>query len=155
MIAIILAAASILGARPLNAADPARQAMVIQSQGHVIVRLDASGYVQARGCDGRMRHVGDITPEEAGKPVRLHIANDGLLDGLVWDGRLKAEEREAFRKIMLAVGWSDWARLKGACLPTPAAPNPLDASVERAEGPSARRTFNDEVPGVFGDPPEF
>ena len=155
MIAIILAAASILGARPLNAADPARQAMIIQSQGHVIVRLDASGYVQARGCDGKMRHVGDIATEEAGKPVRLHISNDGLLDGLVWDGRLKAEEREAFRKIMLAVGWSDWGQLKGACLPTPTAPNPLDASVERAEGPKPRHNLVDDAPWSFADTPEF
>lgn len=144
MILSILAAASILGGRPLNAADPTRQALIFQSQGQAIVRVDAAGYIQARGCDGKMRHVGDITPDGAGKPVRLHIGNDGLLDGLVWDGRLNPEAREAFRKIMLAVGWSDWNKLKGACLPAAAPADPFDAKTRRAEGGSTRRSFSED-----------
>jgi hypothetical protein len=114
MIAAILAAASILGGHPLSTVDPARQALVVQSLGRVVLRLDASGLVQARACDGRMRRVG-ILP---GQPVAIHIEPDGALTGLSWSADLTAEQRVVFKDMVRAWGMSDRPALKQACLPT-------------------------------------
>jgi hypothetical protein len=117
MIVAILAAASILGDRPLSMANPARQALVVHSLGEVVVRIDASGYVRARGCDGQLRHVGDI----GGEALRLHINNEGMLTGFVWDPATTPEQRATFQKMMQAVGYSNWPDLQRACLPVPGA----------------------------------
>lgn len=118
MLAAILAAAAILGDRPLSMANPARQALVVHSLGDVVVRIDASGYVQARGCDGKLRHVGEI----GGEALKLHISNDGLLGGFTWDPATTPEQRASFQKMMQAMGYSNWPELKRACLPVPGAP---------------------------------
>jgi hypothetical protein len=119
MFLAILAAASILGDRPLSMANPARQALVVHSLGQVVVRIDASGIVRARGCDGRLRHVGDL----GGESLKLHISNDGLLAGFTWDPATTSEQRAAFQKMMQAVGYSSGPELKRACLPVPGAPS--------------------------------
>ena len=118
MILAILAAASILGDRPLNLANPARQALVVHALGDVVVRIDGSGYVQARGCDGKLRHVGDLGPEA----LKLHISNEGVLAGFVWDPATTPEQRSAFQAIMQQVGYSNWPALRQSCLPVPGAP---------------------------------
>jgi hypothetical protein len=115
MIAAALAAASVLGARGLSMNDPARQALVVQSLGRPILRLDAAGLVQARGCDGRMRHVG-LLP---GQPVMIRIENDGALTGLSWDPAITAEQRAAFQQMVRAWGMSDRRGLAELCLPAP------------------------------------
>jgi hypothetical protein len=114
MIAAALAAASILGAHPLSMDDPARQALVVRSLGRPVLRLDASGVVQARACDGRMRQVGVLS----GQPVTIHIENDGALMGLAWDPALTPEQRAAFREMVRAWGLSDRRSLAETCLPT-------------------------------------
>lgn len=120
MILAALAVASILGNRPLSPTDPARQVIMFRSYGEVVVKLDASGLVQARSCDGGMLRVG-VLPAQ---PLNVHIANDGALAGLVWDPALTPAQRAAFVRMMLAVGYSDWKGLERACLPLPGAPAP-------------------------------
>lgn len=132
----ILAAASILGARPLDLHDPARRAMTVHNQGVVLIRLDADGLVRARGCDGELRHVGDLSD-----PRRLHIQNDGTLDGLVWDARLDPAQRETFRAMMRAFGYSDHKALAAMCLPTTAEPQLRAAEISPdAAGSSGGRS---------------
>lgn len=114
-----LAAASILGDNPLSTVNPGRQALIFQSLGQVVVRLDASGYVQARGCDGRLRHIGDLPVQPQ---LKIHITNDGELDAFAWDPALTVDQRRAFLRIMRAVGYSDWRALQGACVPVPGSP---------------------------------
>jgi hypothetical protein len=121
MLLAALAAASILGGNSLSTVNPGRQALIFQSLGQVVVRLDASGYVQARGCDGKLRHMGDLPVQPQ---LKVHITNDGELDGLVWDASTSVEQRRAFLRIMRAVGYSDWRALQTACVPTPGAPGP-------------------------------
>jgi hypothetical protein len=130
MIIAALAVASILGARPLSATDPARQALVVQSAGQAVFRLDAAGYVQARGCNGRMLHVGDL----AGPQV--HIENDGTLTGLAWDASRTPDQRASFRLMMRAFGLSDQRTLRDACLPTaPAGSDAVEAFRGGTDGP--------------------
>jgi len=114
MILAILATASILGARPLSPYDPGRQALVVQNAGRAVLRMDASGRVQARACDGRMRYVGSLS----GQPVKIHLENDGTLTGLTWDEGVTAEQQVAFRQMVRAWGMSDHRGLGEACLPT-------------------------------------
>jgi hypothetical protein len=138
MITAALAAASILGAHPLSATDPARQSLVMQSAGQAVFRMDAAGYVQARACNGRMLHVGNLP----GPEVKIHIENDGTLSGLVWDAGLSPDQRASFRLMMQAFGMSDRRTLRDICLPTPrpgadAIQTIMDGPVEArpAEGP--------------------
>jgi hypothetical protein len=114
MIAALLAAASILGDHSLSMADPARQALVVQSLGRAVLRLDASGLVQARACDGRMRRVGTLP----GQPVAIHIEADGALTGLTWSPEVTAEQRAVFKDMVRAWGMSDRRILQETCLPT-------------------------------------
>ncbi|MDB5474737.1 MAG: hypothetical protein JWP49_248 [Phenylobacterium sp.] len=114
MIAAALAAASILGTHPLSIDDPARQALVVQSLGRAVLRLDAAGLVQARACDGRMRHVGLLL----GQPVTIHIESDGALTGLSWNADVTPEQRVVFREMVRAWGLSDRRSLAELCLPT-------------------------------------
>ena len=114
MITAALAAASILGAHPLSANDPARQALVVHSGGEAVFRMDAAGFVQARACNGRMLHVGNLP----GPGAPIHIENDGTLTGLIWDARLTDDQRASFRLMMRAFGMSDRRTLQDVCLPT-------------------------------------
>jgi hypothetical protein len=113
MIAAILAAASILGDRPLSADDPSHQALVVTSLGAVVVRFDPDGFVQARGCDGRLRPVGALRD----RPPAIRIERDGSVPGLVFHPQVEALDRTLFQRIMLAVGQSDWTTVAGSCLP--------------------------------------
>jgi hypothetical protein len=115
MILAILAAASILGDRPLNLANPARQSLVVHALGDVVVRIDASGYVKARGCDGKLRQMGVL----GGESLKLHISNDGALAGFAWDPAVTPEQRADFQKIMQSVGYSNWPALQHACVAVP------------------------------------
>jgi len=112
--AALAAAASILGAHPLSATDPVRQALVMHSGGQALFRLDAAGYVQARACNGRMLHVGNLP----GPGAPIHIQNDGTLVGLTWDAKITPEQRASFRLMMQAFGMSDQRTLRDVCLPT-------------------------------------
>lgn len=120
----ILAAASILGARPLTPDNPARHSLVVQSHGALIFRLDADGLVRARACEGELRRVGFLSD-----PRRVHISNDGSLEGLVWDAGVGPEQREAFRAMMRAFGYSDHLTLARACLPAPDGPASVTAAL--------------------------
>ena len=113
MLLAALAAASIVGARPVSISDPQRQALVVRAEGSVIVRFDGDGFVQARACDGRLRPVGAVSD----LPVRLRIGKAGAIEGLVYDPDLTAEQRAVFEHIMLSVGYSDWPQLADSCLP--------------------------------------
>jgi hypothetical protein len=113
MIAAVLAAASILGAHGLSTTDPDHQALVVRSLGAVVVRFDADGYVQARGCDGRLRPIGTF----AEQPPQIRIEKDGSVPGLVYHPNVEAVDRTLFERIMLAVGQSDWTTVAGSCLP--------------------------------------
>lgn len=125
----ILAAASILGARPLAPDNPARHSLVVQQQGEVILRLDVDGLVQARGCNGELRRVGMLSD-----PRRLHVFNDGSLDGLVWDAGLNERQQEAFRAMMRAFGYSDHQTLAKTCVPEAAVPQTRAAGLSRETG---------------------
>ncbi|THD78219.1 MAG: hypothetical protein E7812_11605 [Phenylobacterium sp.] len=113
MIAAVLLAGSILGSHPLSMDDPQRRTLLVRSEGVVLVRFDADGFVQARGCDGRLRPVGSISE----RPVAIRITHDGALTGLVYDPDLEPTQRYAFERMMLAVGLSDWRALASTCLP--------------------------------------
>jgi hypothetical protein len=115
MIAAVLLVGSILGSHPLSMDDPGRRTLLVRSEGVVLVRFDADGFVQARGCDGRLRPVGSI----AERPVAIRIGHDGALSGLVYDPQLGADQRYAFEKMMQAFGVSDWRALASTCLPAP------------------------------------
>jgi hypothetical protein len=132
MITAVLAAASILGAHPLSPTDPGRQSLVFQSAGQAVFRMDAAGYVQARGCDGRMLHVGNLP----GAQAPIHIENDGALTGLVWDAAVTPEQKAGFRLMMQAFGMSDRRTLRDACLPTGASgSDPVEAFTGGTDGP--------------------
>ncbi|HEV2531389.1 hypothetical protein [Phenylobacterium sp.] len=132
MLTAVLAAASILGAHPLSATDSARQALVVQSGGRTVMRLDATGFVQARGCNGALMHVGDLT----GPKGRIHIENDGALTGLTWDVNLTPDQRASFRLMMRALGMSDHRALGDACLPTgQSGSDVVDAFRDETAGP--------------------
>lgn len=132
----ILAAASMLGARPLAPDNPARHSLVVQQQGAVILRLDADGLVQARGCHGELRRVGVLSD-----PRRLHVFNDGSLEGLVWGDGLNARQQDAFRAMMRAFGYSDHQALAKTCVPEALGPKPRGAGLSpETGGPSVGPT---------------
>jgi hypothetical protein len=113
MIAAILAAASLSGLQSPVVDDPDRRSLVVRSLGAVIVRFDPDGFVQARGCDGRLRPVGALKDP----PPKIRIANDGSISGFVFHPEVEALDRDVFLRMMSAVGRSDWTGVAGSCLP--------------------------------------
>jgi hypothetical protein len=113
MIAAILAAAALSGGQPLTIDNPDRQSLVVRSLGAVIVRFDPDGFVQARGCDGRLRPVGALK----NPAPQIRIENDGSIAGFVYHPEVEALDRDVFQRMMSAVGRSDWTAVAGSCLP--------------------------------------
>jgi hypothetical protein len=113
MLAAIFAAVTLAGPQPLMIDNPPQQSLVVRSLGAVIVRFDPDGFVQARGCDGRLRPVGALKDP----PPKIRIENDGSIPGFVFHPQVEALDRDVFQRMMSAVGRSDWTGVAGSCLP--------------------------------------
>jgi hypothetical protein len=113
MIAALLAAATLTGGQTIAIDNPNRQSLVVRSLGAVIVRFDPDGFVQARGCNGRLRPVGAVKDQAA----QIRIGTDGSIAGFVFHPEVEAVDRDVFQRIMVAVGRADWTAVAGSCLP--------------------------------------
>lgn len=114
MIASLLAAATVLATGTPAHPELAPQALVVHSRGQVVLRIDPDGFVQARGCDGRLQPVGNLSTA----PRRIRIGDDGSVAGLAFGPDIKPAQRASFQRMMMALGYSDWATLGRACLPS-------------------------------------
>jgi len=113
MLAALLAAATLTGGRTIAIDNPSRQSLVVRSLDAVIVRFDPDGFVQARGCNGRLRPVGALKDQ----PPQIRIGADGTIAGFAFHPDVEALDRDVFQRIMVAVGRGDWTAVAGSCLP--------------------------------------